>query len=105
MMDQNSDSYIDYKEFVTGLLKIYCSSFDQKTKFVFDIYDFDGNGLISKDDISALLQYMPIAKNTQIDICEGKFTQEGGGAKDYKERYESIEQMFKILDICFGSQE
>jgi Ca2+-binding EF-hand superfamily protein len=40
---------------------------------VFDIYDFDGDGQISKDDISAILNYMPIAKDNPI-IAEGKFT-------------------------------
>ncbi len=40
-MDINNDAYVDYREFLTGLLRIYCSTFEQKTKFVFEIYDFD----------------------------------------------------------------
>lgn len=60
IMDRNKDGYVDYKEFLNGLLRIYCSTFDQKTKFVFDIYDFDEDGFISKDDFSAIMSYMPI---------------------------------------------
>ena len=59
VLDLNNDAYLDYREFLTGLIKIYCSNFDQKTKLVFDIYDFDGDGFISKDDISTVLAYMP----------------------------------------------
>ena len=73
LMDQNNDGYVDYIEFLTGLLRVYCSTFDQKTKLVFDIYDFDSDGNISKDDISAILSYMPVTK-TEAVLGEGRFT-------------------------------
>lgn len=40
---------------------------------MFDIYDFDGDGLISREDISAILSYMPVTKQNPI-VGEGKFT-------------------------------
>ena len=73
VMDLNNDGYVDYREFLTGLLRIYCSTFEQKTKFVFEIYDFDSDGLVSKEDISTILSYMPVTKNTPVE-SEGKFT-------------------------------
>jgi hypothetical protein len=30
VLDSNQDSYLDYKEFMTGLIRIYCSNFDEK---------------------------------------------------------------------------
>ena len=72
-MDLNSDGYVDYREFLTGLLRIYCSTFEQKTKFVFEIYDFDQDGYISKNDIQTILSFMPVMKNTPV-TGEGKFT-------------------------------
>lgn len=104
VMDLNSDGYVDYREFLTGLLRIYCSTFEQKTKFVFEIYDFDGDGLISKEDISTILSYMPVTKSTPVEV-EGKFTQEGGGASDFNERFETLQEMYKTLDICFGEKQ
>ena len=62
MMDINDDQYVDLKEFLTGFLRIYCATYDQKIKLVFDIYDFDGDGLISREDIQAILSYMPVTK-------------------------------------------
>ena len=41
VFDIDDDGYLSSKEFLTGLFRIYCSQFDQKMKFVFDIYDFD----------------------------------------------------------------
>ena len=104
VMDLNSDGYIDVKEFISGLLRIYCSSYDQKTQFVFDIYDFDRDGEVSKEDITAILNYMPVAKDGPVQ-AEGKFTQEGGGATDYRERLDTMQEMYKILDMCFGTKE
>lgn len=69
-MDLNTDGYVDYREFLTGLLRIYCSTFEQRTKFVFEIYDFDGDGMISKEDITTILSYMPVAK-TEPETGEG----------------------------------
>jgi Ca2+-binding EF-hand superfamily protein len=79
VLDLNNDGYLDYKEFLTGLLRVYCSTFEQKTKFVFEIYDFDNDKKISKEDISTILNYMPVVK-TKVVESEGKFTQDGGGA-------------------------
>jgi len=59
-MDLNGDGYLDSKEFVTGLLRAFDSTFENRTKLVFDIYDFDFDGFVSKDDISAILNYVPI---------------------------------------------
>ena len=38
-------------------------------------------------------------------VGEGKFKQEGGGASDFNERMESMEEMHKILGICFGDKQ
>jgi Ca2+-binding EF-hand superfamily protein len=73
VMDLNSDGYVDYKEFLTGLLRVYCSTFDQKMKLVFDIYDFDSDGNISKEDIGAIFNYMPVTKTSPV-LGEGSFT-------------------------------
>jgi Ca2+-binding EF-hand superfamily protein len=73
VLDVNGDGYVDYKEFMTGFLRIFSSTFDQRTKFVFEIYDFDADGYISKADISTILSYMPVTKTTPVD-GEGKFT-------------------------------
>lgn len=105
VFDIDGDGYLNSKEFLTGLLRIYCSQFDQKMKFVFDIYDFDGDQYITRSDITTIITCMPvIGGGTQIN-AEGKFTQEGGGATTFEERVNSLEEMTIILDLCFGERQ
>jgi len=47
VFDLNKSGYIDLKEFVYGFTKIYLSDLETKMKLTFDMYDFDGDGLIS----------------------------------------------------------
>lgn len=43
-------------------------------KFVFDIYDFDKDGMITKTDITTIITCMPVVRTSQIVHREGKFT-------------------------------
>jgi len=62
VLDLNGDEYVDLKEFVHGLFKIYYSTLETKIKLAFDIYDFDRDGYVKKEDIRLILSYIPIEK-------------------------------------------
>lgn len=72
-------------------------------KFVFDIYDFDKDSMITKTDITTIITCMPVVRTSQIVNREGKFTQEGGGATTFQERVNSLEEMTQVLNLCFGT--
>ena len=55
------DDYIDQKEFLKAMFRIYYSPLETKFKLVFDMYDFDGDGLISKEDIHLVLSHIPMS--------------------------------------------
>lgn len=74
VFDVDHDGYLNSKEFLTGLLRIYCSQFDQKMKFVFDIYDFDNDQQITKTDITTIITCMPVVRTSKRIDREGKFT-------------------------------
>lgn len=72
-MDMNGDGYIELKEFVHGLFKVFYSNLETKLKLTFDMYadiisvienryDFDRDGYINKEDIRLVLSYIPIEK-------------------------------------------
>ena len=44
VIDLDKNDYICEEEFIQGLFRIFCSTFDQKSEFVFEIYDFDNDG-------------------------------------------------------------
>jgi Ca2+-binding EF-hand superfamily protein len=43
-----------------AMFRIYYSPLETKFKLVFDMYDFDGDGMISKEDIHLVLSHVPI---------------------------------------------
>jgi len=108
VMDEDKNGYLDQREFLTGLFRLYCSSFDEKTEFIFEIYDFDGDGFITKNDVSTILSSLPVINfknNAGSHEIEGKFTQEGGGLDTFDQRVETLEEMNNILEICFEGKQ
>lgn len=47
---------------------------------------------------------MPVTKDSPVQ-GEGKFTQDGGSASDFKERLETLQGMYETLDTCFGDKQ
>lgn len=54
-------------------MTFYCSSFDEKIKFIFDIYDFNRDGYISQQDIIPIISCMPVASSINVR-GEGMYT-------------------------------
>ena len=63
VMDSDQDGYLSNQEFMEGFLRLYCSNFDDKILLIFEIYDFDHDGFITKDDIATILNSLPIINN------------------------------------------
>jgi len=57
LFDENSDGFINFQEFICGL-SILCirGTFDEKMMFSFRIYDFDGDGKISNEELTSMLK-------------------------------------------------
>ena len=79
VLDLSKSDYIDLREFVHGFFKIYYSNLETKIKMSFDIYDFDRDGYITKEDVRLILSHIPIVNTMNgKGIKEGTFTQESG---------------------------
>jgi len=107
IFDQNGDGYLDLTEFASNLFKLYSSEFYVKMKLIFDLYDFDKDGFITRDDAKTLLSHVPLHKkiNENPSPNEGLFTQSGGGFEDYTDRCESQEELNNLIEICFEKEE
>jgi Ca2+-binding EF-hand superfamily protein len=106
VLDENKDGYINFIELITGLSKVYFGDFNEKIKYIFDMYDFDGNGLITKEDIRTMMSYVPLA--TFIESRgrkEGLFTRGGGGHEDYRDRKDVQADLLDLFKVVLSGKE
>ena len=47
-------------EFVNGFFKLYMGTFQETTRVIFNLLDFDKDGIIKKDDVKLTLSYLPL---------------------------------------------
>ena len=63
VFDKKNKGYITIKEFLKGMVTLFCEDFEKNSKFIFDFYDNDKDGLISKEDIRTVLSYVTLNNN------------------------------------------
>ena len=93
VFDSNNDGVLDYNEFKTGMFTLFCGEYDKTLRFIFDFYDFDGDGKISKEDIKFVLLYVTYSNDNE---------EEQNNDDDNKKSYEK--KINNILNICFNNQ-
>lgn len=83
LFDKNKDDYAGKDEFIAAACRLLSPKFEDKIRIVFEIYDFDDDGVISREDIRVLLSYVPLAEiladKKNEGRREGAFTRSGGG--------------------------
>ena len=65
---------------------LFCEEFEVCCPFIFNFYDFDKDGQISKEDIRTVLSYVSLSQEIQ----------------NYKDRVHSQKELYEILEICFS---
>ena len=48
------------EEFVNGFFKLYMGTFQETSKAIFNLLDFDKDGIIKKEDVKLMLSYLPL---------------------------------------------
>jgi Ca2+-binding EF-hand superfamily protein len=104
-MDSNQTGYIDLKCFVRGFFKVYYSSVEDKMKLAFEIYDFDCDGYIDKEDVRLVMSHIPVDSAVKKEMeGEGRFTQENGGNMAFLDRIQTQQEIQLLLDEVYGSK-
>ena len=99
VFDRDNNGYLDGKEFINGMIILFTESFNTLTKFIFTFYDFDQDGLITREDVRVVLSYVPLhTKNYSSKQLKYE-------KNDYSDRVESQNELFNILNIAFGNKE
>lgn len=49
------------------MMTLFTESYEKMLKFIFNLYDFDKDSYISKEDIRVVLSYIPLNTQTKIN--------------------------------------
>ena len=86
VLDLNKNGYLETSEFILGMSTLFCGDFDSNAQFIFNFYDFDKDGKISKEDIRTVLSYVSLSQEI----------------KNYQDRVKSQEELYEIIEKCFS---
>ena len=96
IFDKRKANLISLNDFTVNMLSLFSKDFNVRIKMVFNMFDFDNDGVISKEDVKALLIHIPPKNFCQKIAVEGKYTQK---PESYLEA--DIKQDTKELDnLC-----
>lgn len=98
-MDTDRNNILDLKEFVEGMRKIFSGEFESLINFIFNLYDFDKDGKISKEDIRIVLSYVPL----EVDNVYDNFKRIN--KSEFKDRVESQEELHALLEKVFKNND
>ena len=93
VLDQKSATVLSANDFIKGMTTLYCGGYEETVKFIFNFYDFDGDGVIDKEDIRVVLSYITLADSPDVKSSGTNIT--------YKKRVTSQEELYSILQKCF----
>ena len=51
VFDRDDSGGIDFQEFLTGMALIYRGTIEEKKKFLFEMYDLDGDGVVTREEL------------------------------------------------------
>ena len=88
VFDEDKDGFLNSKEFILGMNKLYNGSYQDTIKLIFDILDFNHDGYIEKDDAKMILSLLPL-KTDKSKV-------------EYKYQMESLEEINEIINSTFG---
>lgn len=88
------------------MMTLFSESFEKLTSFIFNFYDFDKDGYISKEDIRVVLSYIPLneSQESQTNLIAKKYKLKLE-KDDFKDRVESQDELYNLLERCFQNIE
>ena len=96
VLDTNEHSSLSQEDFITGMINLFLGDYKTLIKMMFNMYDYNRDGKISRNDIKIVFNYLPLKPNEIYQRYKIKF--EGDNINDRKE---SIHEINKTLDKIF----
>lgn len=101
LFDIDKDGYLNEKEFVSGFTLLFSDNSKVLSRLIFELYDFNDDGRITKNDIKVIFSYFPLNSNNN----KNKMKQLSFENEEYKKRISSQEDLQKIINKSFENRE
>ena len=85
------------EEFVDNFFKLYMGSFEETTKIIFNLLDFDKDGKIKKEDVKIILSYLPLNEINDDNIEKNDLV-----SKIFGTQMKSLEEIDNIVSETFN---
>ena len=89
------------EEFVDGFFNLHTGSFEDTAKIIFNLLDFNKDGLINNDDVKIILSYLPLINN----LSSSDDKKEELVSKLFGEQMKSLEEIDEIVKETFNKYE
>ena len=106
--DKDNDSFLSLKEFIEGMNTLYYGTFKETAKIIFNMYDFDKDGYVNKEDIKILFSYLPLKNEDQqqeslleIDQIMNVYKTDKFSFNKFLESVEKVKSDIYLQLICF----
>jgi hypothetical protein len=109
---KTSDDHIYEKAFIDGMIKVYLSSFEEKMRLTYKMYDFSNNGILQREDVRILLSYVPFKTEEDLSqttsvmsmACGVKEGMYDATKQTFFSRKNDQDEIVRFTDHIFGAQ-
>ncbi|XP_006002685.1 calaxin isoform X1 [Latimeria chalumnae] len=109
--DKDNDSYVSIREWIEGLAIFLRGTLEEKMKYCFDVYDLNGDGYVSREEMFHMLKHCLVKQPAEEDPDEGikdlveitlkKMDYDHDGRLSYADYEKSVEDESLLLE-AFG---